>query len=100
VVRWIGTMRQGCGLSAVSAWIAVRLVPVVRLIAFWFPGPGCSPRRWSIVVVRTTTMEHCRGCAAVRDRAGAGALTLSGRTFPADHRPAAATSVARVPPAT
>jgi hypothetical protein len=27
-------------LSAVSAWIAVRVVPVVRLIVFRFPGPG------------------------------------------------------------
>jgi hypothetical protein len=35
-------------LSAVSAWIAERVVPAVRLIAFRFPGPG----------LLTTTMEH------------------------------------------
>jgi hypothetical protein len=62
---------MGCGFSAVSAWIAVRVVAVVCLIAFRLPGAvllnhddGTSwwsgPRRWSIAVV-----------AAARDRAGA-----------------------------
>ena len=27
------------------------------------PWRAPKPRRWSIVVVRTTTMEHCRGSA-------------------------------------
>jgi hypothetical protein len=30
----------GCGFSAVSAWVPVRVVRVVCLIAFWFPGRG------------------------------------------------------------
>jgi hypothetical protein len=33
-------MPFGCGFSAVSAWVAVRVVPVVRLIAFGFAGAG------------------------------------------------------------
>jgi len=41
-----------------------RVVPVMYLIAFRrLPGRPAEPRRWSIVVVLTTTMEHCRGWA-------------------------------------
>jgi hypothetical protein len=45
------TYAPWCGFSAVSAWIAVRVVAVVRLIAFRFAGPG----------LLTTTMEHRGG---------------------------------------
>jgi hypothetical protein len=62
---------MGAAFPAVGVWVAVRVVPVVRLIAFRFPGPGLvnhddgtswwsGPRRWSIAVV-----------APARDRAGA-----------------------------
>jgi hypothetical protein len=68
-----GSMWHGCGFSAVSVWVAVPVVPVVRLIGFRFPGAGLS----------TTTMEHRGGLddddgalpwlRGARDRAGAGA---------------------------
>ena len=44
-------MRQGCGVSVVSVWGAVRVVPVVRLIEFRFPGDGRL----------ATAMEHRGG---------------------------------------
>jgi hypothetical protein len=34
-------MWHGCGFSAVGAWIVVRVVRVVRLIAFRLAGAGC-----------------------------------------------------------
>jgi hypothetical protein len=36
----MAALPHGGGFSAVSAWVAVRVVPVVRLIAFRFPGAG------------------------------------------------------------
>jgi hypothetical protein len=43
-------------------------VPPVRLM----PAPALAqPRRWNIAVVRTTTMEHCRGYAWLVVREGA-----------------------------
>jgi hypothetical protein len=44
-------MWHGCGFSAVGAWVAVRVVPVVHLIAVRFPGPA----------LLITTMEHRGG---------------------------------------
>src|SRR5579859_1007394 len=65
-------MEHGCGFSEVRAGGAVRVVAVVRLIAFRFPG-GELP---------ATTMEHHGGqdhddgalpwLRQARDRAGAG----------------------------
>jgi hypothetical protein len=51
--------------------------------------PG--PRRWSIAVVRTTSMEHCRGCRgrcrARAGRAGTGRLLRPGAGDAAGARP-------------
>jgi hypothetical protein len=38
-----------------GAWVAVRMVRVVRLIAFRFRGRAAEPRRWNIVVVEAST---------------------------------------------
>jgi hypothetical protein len=36
-----GPYGMGCGFSAVGVWIVVRVVLVVRLVAFRFRGGGC-----------------------------------------------------------
>ena len=59
--------------AGVGAWIAGRVVPMVRLVRVPVPGAGTLTRRQcSIVVVLTTTMLHRRGYA----RAGAGAVPV------------------------
>jgi hypothetical protein len=54
---------MGCVSFGGSAWIAVRVVLLGCQLTSRIPGP--EPRRWSIVVVGTTTLEHRRGTAVV-----------------------------------
>jgi len=52
-------------------------------------GRAAEPRRWSIVVVLTTTMEHCRGWAGPEPGPGLGPVRR-GRPVRAVRRAAAA----------